>query len=65
MNITLTNSWIIKGAVASVVIGGAVYLLWVQTQKRNKPKSLVHELSKSTTKTVKDMVEQLQSMSTL
>eukprot|EP00026_Physarum_polycephalum_P012472 Phypoly_transcript_12784.p1 GENE.Phypoly_transcript_12784~~Phypoly_transcript_12784.p1 ORF type:complete len:314 (+),score=40.49 Phypoly_transcript_12784:81-1022(+) len=56
---TINNTWLVKGAIASVVLGGAVYLLWVQTQKHRKPKSLVAELSQSTTKNAKDMVDQL------
>lgn len=59
---TLTNSWLVRGAIASVVLGGAVYILWVQTKKHRKPKSLVAELSNSNTKTAKDMVDQLLSM---
>lgn len=58
----LKSSLIMKGAIASVVVGALTYYFFVH--RRRKAVSVVDRLAHSDTKTSKDMVDQLISMNT-
>lgn len=55
----LSNSILVKGAIASVVVGALTYYFFVH---KRKPLSIVQALANSHTKSSKDMVDQLLSM---